>query len=201
MPETAVVVLGKVDSFARSFCVAACRAGSCDRTKSVFVVRELFWPTRSVVAAGLEVRKDRLGSVVADVAGVFESVLTTDSCAVENSCAVESAAFNCAITASFCRDSFSSACWSLRVSRSFLRCIFIDSGVGALSWLENDRFCEQQSVSSESYKMPFDTYRSYFIMSQSHIVHQIIRDCKNISQNVNLKFIKRLVDRRLKQCL
>lgn len=135
--ETAAVLLDKVDSFARSFSVAACRAGSCDRTKSVFVVKELFWPTRSMVAAGPEVRKDRFGSVgVADVAGTFESVLTADSCAVE------STAFNCAITASFCSDSFCSACCSLRVSRSFLRCMLIDSGVGVLSWLENDRFCE-----------------------------------------------------------
>lgn len=127
LPETAVVVLDKVVSFARSFCVAACRAGSCDRTKSVFVVKELFWPTRSVVAAGPEVRKDRFGSVgVVDVVGAFESVLT-------ESCAAESTAFNCAITASFCSDSFCSTCCSLRVSRSFLRCMFIDSGVGALS--------------------------------------------------------------------
>lgn len=134
--ETAVVV-DRVNNFARSFCVAACSAGSCERTKSVFVVRELFWPTRSVVAAGPEVRKDRFGSVVA---GAFESVLTT-GCFCAESCTIESTDFNCAMTASFCMDSCCSACWSLRVSRSFFRCMFIDSGVGALlSWFENDRF-------------------------------------------------------------
>lgn len=105
----------------------------------MFVVKELFWPTRSVVAAGPEVRKDRLGSVVVVVVvGAFESVLT-------ESCDAESTAFNCAITASFCSNSFCSACWSLRVSRSFLRCMLIDSGVGALSCFENDRFFKHVS--------------------------------------------------------
>lgn len=137
---------GKLANFGRSCSRVACNAGSCERIKVVFVVSgaclefvPASTPTRSWRAAGLDVKNDKskgfLGVVFGSSVGPSDLAVST----------VDRIHFNWEMTASFRAHSSFNDRLSFRVSRSFLRCAWMVSGVGVSGEVSKERPYEQTS--------------------------------------------------------
>lgn len=96
----------------------------------------------------------------------------------------------------FCASVDWSALFNLLVSCNCLRSARIDSGVGAVAGSGTVRFCNQSVGFSNRRSVDEleEAKPSNLVMSQAHPGCQIVRHREDISQCVNLKFVKCLVN-------
>lgn len=171
--------------------------------KAVFVVSGACFafdpastPTRSWRAAGLAVRKERSSWLDFPVVSLF-SVLEAST--------VEMIDFSWDMTVSFRAHSSCKARLSFFVSRSFLRCAWTVSGVGAFGEFSKERPCNPE-YQCQPYQLSEEDRRSqlmvaYLVMFELHPRKQILGDGEDVSQHVDLEFIKRFVDIGFKKSL